>query len=192
MGQPSTIDRLPPDVRKALDGWIYDPAISQTEATERVNALLGEVAPDHPPVSRQAVNRYDLSVRKVKEKILRSREIARLVIADVGSRPSGEVGQMVTEMVKAIIVDVNMLLQDIELDAGSLPGVTRNVRELSLAIERLQRAEKLNEERESEVRERARREAAEAAAGAAERAVAGKGLSAETVAEIRKQVLGVA
>ena len=139
-------------------------------------------------MSRHAVSRYDLSVRKATEKIRRSREIARLVIADVGSRPSGEIGLMVTEMVKAIIVDVNMFLQDTELDVESLPGVTRNVRELSLAIERLQRAEKLNEERESEVRRRA----AEEAADAAERAISGRGLSAETVADVRRQVLGVA
>lgn len=188
MSRPSTIDRLPPEVRKALDGWIYDPAISQTEATARVNALLAKVAPQHPTVSRHAVNRHDLSVRKSIEKIRRSREIARLVIADVGSRPSGEIGQMVTEMVKAIIVDVNMFLQDAELDVESLPGVTRNVRELSLAIERLQRAEKLNEEREAVVR---RRTAEELAQKAEAEAGPGGSVTPERLREIVRNAYGI-
>ena len=185
MGRSSSIARLPPDVRKALDDWIYDPAITQVEATDRLNALLAEVAPDHPPVSRAAVGRYDLSVRKVKERIRRSREIARVVIADVGSRPTGEVGVMVTEMIKTLILEVNLKMQDTELTVESMPGMTRQLRELSLAIERLQRAEKLNEERESEVRRRAAQELAEKAAEE------GGSVTPERLREIAREVYGV-
>ena len=188
MARPSSIDRLPPDVRKALDRWIYDPAVTQAEATARVNTLLAEVAPAHPGISKSAVNRYDLSVRKVQDSIRRSREIARLVIADVGSTPSGEVGQMITEMIKTMILEVNLKLQDQELTADSLPGMTRNLRELSLAIERLQRAEKINEERESEVRRRA---AEELAAKAADEAGPGGSVTGDRLREIAREIYGV-
>ncbi|MDE0125349.1 MAG: DUF3486 family protein [Bryobacterales bacterium] len=60
MGRQSTIIRLPADARDALDRWLDDPAVTQTEATASVNALLAKSHPGHPPVSRRAVNRYHL------------------------------------------------------------------------------------------------------------------------------------
>ena len=35
LSQPSSIDRLPSEVREALHGWLRDPAITQTEAAEQ-------------------------------------------------------------------------------------------------------------------------------------------------------------
>ena len=40
MAGPSTIKRLPPDIRERLDEWVRDEAVTQREATERVNELL--------------------------------------------------------------------------------------------------------------------------------------------------------
>ena len=58
MGRLSTIVQLPPEARKTLDRCLDDPAVTQTEAVRRVNALLGALVPRHPPVSRSAVGRY--------------------------------------------------------------------------------------------------------------------------------------
>ena len=63
MGRLSTIRQLPPDVREALDGWLREGAITQTEASGRVNALLVALHPGHAPVSRGAIGRYYRSVR---------------------------------------------------------------------------------------------------------------------------------
>lgn len=49
MGRLSTIRQLPPDVREALDGWLREGAITQTEASGRVNAL-GRLIADRLPV----------------------------------------------------------------------------------------------------------------------------------------------
>lgn len=51
MGRPSTINRLPGNVREALHGRLNDPGITQEEATLRTNALLAEIVPEHPRVS---------------------------------------------------------------------------------------------------------------------------------------------
>ena len=48
MSQSSSIDRLPSDVREALHGWLRELAITQTEAMERTNALLDELAAQQP------------------------------------------------------------------------------------------------------------------------------------------------
>ena len=81
MGRPSTVLRLPPDAREALDRWLDDPAITRVEATARVNALLAERYPEHPLVSRPAVNRYYLGMRSIG----RWREESREITARIGS-----------------------------------------------------------------------------------------------------------
>ena len=63
MGRPSTIKRLPREVRARLDELLRDESVTQTEATDLINALLDERHTGRPPVSRRAVNRYDLARR---------------------------------------------------------------------------------------------------------------------------------
>lgn len=63
MGRPSTIKRLPREVRARLDELLRDEGVAQIEAADLINTLLRESYPDHPPVSRKAVNRYDLARR---------------------------------------------------------------------------------------------------------------------------------
>ncbi len=77
MPRPSTILRLPPEVRQALDRWLDEPGATQTEATERTNALLAERYPEYAPVSRRAVNRYCLSGRGLSWWDAGARQIAR-------------------------------------------------------------------------------------------------------------------
>ena len=185
MGRPGSIRRLPPDLRERLDGWLRDQSLTQQEARERLNEYLS--GRDLSPVSRSAVNRYALSMEKVGEKMRQSREMADVWIARLGSQPSGKVGQLIIDMLKTMVYEINLKLQDVELDAESMPGVTRQLRELSLTAQRLEQASYRNERRESEVRERARREAAEAAGESASEL----GLSAETVGLIKRKILGV-
>lgn len=60
--RPSSIDKLPEEVRESLDDWLRDPGLSQTEAAARTNALLEEMGrPER--VKRRAVSRYDLRRR---------------------------------------------------------------------------------------------------------------------------------
>ena len=74
--QPSTIHRLPPDARDALDRWLDDPAVMQAEAIASVNALLAKAHPDHPPVSRSAVCRYHTLRRNPIRRLTKSHKIA--------------------------------------------------------------------------------------------------------------------
>ncbi|MDE0705698.1 MAG: DUF3486 family protein [Rhodospirillaceae bacterium] len=189
MGRPSSIRRLPPELRERLDEWLRDQSLTQQEAAAQLNEHLS--ARELPPVSRSAVNRYAMSMEKVGERMRQSREMADVWIAKLGSQPSGKVGQLIIDMLKTLVYEVNLKLQDVELDSESMPGVTRQLRELSLTAQRLEQASYRNEKRESEVRERARREAAEAAAEAAGEAASEQGLSAETVGLIKRKILGV-
>ena len=192
MGRPSTVRRLPGRVKEALDAWLRDPGVTQVEATERVNAMLAEFAPGHAPVSRQSVNRYDLSMREVGKRIQESREIAEVWVAKLGSQPSGKVGHLITEALRTLALEVTKKVMEGELTADSLPGVMSHLKDLALAEQRLSRSASENERRERLIRAEERQLAAEEAAEAAERSGARQGLSAETVGAIKREVLGIA
>ena len=76
MGRPSTILRLPPNAREELDRWLRDDAITQAEATARVNALLAGLDPPRAPVSLAAVGRYCRATRRIDWWRKEPREIA--------------------------------------------------------------------------------------------------------------------
>ena len=82
MGRPSSIRRLPPDLRERLEAWLRDKRLTQVEAATLLNEFLAER--DLPQVSRRAVNRYARSMDKVGEKMRQSKEMA-----DALDRPAG-------------------------------------------------------------------------------------------------------
>ena len=191
MGRPSTVNRLPENVREALHGWLNDPAITQEEATRRTNALLAEVAPEHPRVSYQAVNRYDLKFREVTRRLRESREVASRMIAELGSTPGGEMGRLLTEMVRTVSFRITAVIQETDLDEDAIPGLLKQLKDLSLITQRVESAGKMNEQREREVRELARRAATEEAASVAGRTAKSNGISAETAEAIKREILGI-
>ena len=89
--RPSSIDGLPEQAREALHTWLRDPGITQKEAAQRTNALLEELGLPQR-VTRQAVNRYDLRMREVGEKLRQSRQVSEQWIAKLGSAPGGKLG----------------------------------------------------------------------------------------------------
>lgn len=187
MGRPSTIARLPQDLREALEAWLRDPATTQTEAVRMLNGFLAERG--LRPVSKSAVNRYSLSMDKVGERLRQSRAMAEAWVARLGSEPGGKVGQLVVEMLRTMVFEVSLKLQEAELDMESIPGVARQMRELSLTIERLERASRINEQRETEVRRRA---AEELAAKAEAEAGPGGTVTTMQLRQIAREVYGIA
>ena len=192
MGSPSSVRRLPDSVREALHGFLRDPAITQAEARERANALLAEIDPDRPPLSRSAVNRYDLSMREVGAKIQQAREISEVWIAKLGSAPGGRTGHLVTEMIRTMVFEIMQRLGEGELDAESMPDVIEALKSLSLTAARVERASAISEQRERQIREDERRQTAEELARRAESEAGASGsVSAERLRQIAREVYGV-
>ena len=170
MSQPSSIDRLPSEVREALYGWLRDPAITQTEATERTNALLDELAAQRPAekraehVSRQAVNRYDQRMRAACERLIQSRQVTEVWADKLGSAPAGHLGHFVTEMLRMLVFDLGSQLQGREIDDESLPGIVATANKVSLMAQRLERSSEIAVRREREIKRQAAEEAEKAKA----------------------------
>ena len=187
MPRPSSIELLPAEVREALHGWLRDPAITKTEATERLHALLDEIGHPELKPSRHAVNRYDLKMRKVGERLRQSRQVAEMWIAKLGAAPQGQVGHLVNEILRTLAFDLSITMQRGDIDPEEAPAVAKMLRDMAVAMEKLEKAASENVKRTEEIRRQEREAAAEKAAKVARKG----GMSRDTIEAIRAEILGV-
>ena len=208
--QQSSIDRLPEDIKVALQELLRDPRCTQLEAVERINQIIAGAAPvgavrepplREPPVrepplrepslhesplqplSKSAVNRYAVRMEQVGAKLRQSREVASMWIGKLGNEPQGEVGKLLNEMVRNLAFDTVVKMS--EEDELVEP---RMIKDLSIAIEKLEKATSENLKRDQEVRRQAMADAADKVADVAKQ----EGVSAETIQRIRRDVLMMA
>lgn len=78
MGQKSSIDRLPPELREKLIELLQNPAVTQKEVVELINGEAGETV-----VSKSSVNRYKLRMDKFAAKNRQARDKVKSHEADV-------------------------------------------------------------------------------------------------------------
>jgi len=188
MGQASTVETLPPDILEQLQALLRDPRVSQLEATRRINAVLEEAG--HPErVSKSSVNRYDLKMREVGERLRHSREVAAMWIGKLGAAPQGEVGNLINETLRTLSFDLTLMLAEGELTEEKLPGVIDMVKQLSLAVVRLENAASTNVKRQAELERQAREAALSDAAKRVDSAAQARGLNVEEARFWREQVL---
>ena len=187
MGGPSSIARLPDDVREALQAWLRDPGITQAEATGRANALLRDLGlPER--VSKSAVNRYDMRMRAAGERLQQAREVAEAWVGRLGAVPQGQLGHLVNEVLRTLAFDISLKLGDQALTPDTLPAVISQLRGLSLSAARLERAASENVKREQEIRRQA---AEELAATVEKESRSGGRVTAERLREIVREAYGV-
>jgi hypothetical protein len=194
--QPSTVELLPAPVRRLLQEMLDNPRITQLQAVERINEVLAELRAAGDPdvldpacpaqVSKSAVNRYDLQMRDVGERLRQSREVADRWIGQLGAAPQGQVGNLVNEILRTLSFDVTLFMQEGTLDAETAPAVVGMLKDLALTSMRLEKAASLNVEREKEIRQQALEEAAKTMDKTARKA----GVTPETIALIH-EALGI-
>ncbi len=182
MARKSSIDLLPAEIRDALHELLRDPAISQLEATQKVNALLEAEGHDER-VSKSSVNRYSQRMDAIGEKMRQSRQIADMWIGKLGNQPQGQVGKLLNEFTRTMAFETAL-----QMSEDKEPPHPKLLKELSLAIKHLEDAASTNEKREREIR----RQMAEEAATAVDEAAKQQGLTADSVAQIKAQILGIA
>lgn len=188
MPRPSTIDLLPEHLREQIKAWINDPGITQLSVVDRTNAIIdtiNDARPDGEPlphVSRSSVNRYAQRYARIGEKMRQSREVASHLMAGIEFDDSSQVDKLIQESVRTLIFDVSS--QMAESDDPVSPKV---ITQLALATKRLQDAGIVREKRERAIRQDER----EAAAEKVEALGKSNGLTADTVAAIKAEILGL-
>ncbi len=184
MGQQSSIDRLPDDIRDKFHELLRDARVTQLEATRRINEILEQ---DGSPerLSKSAVNRYAQRMEEVGAKLRHSREIAKMWIGRLGAEPQGETGKLLNEMIRSLAFETTM-----EMSEGSDPVEPRMLRDLAIAVEKLEKAASENVKRDEEIRRRALEEMAAAVEKAAEKEP-DKRIGIELLRQIRQEVYGI-
>ena len=185
MPKRSTISTLPPDIKEALHELLLDPRVSQLEVTRQINALLEESGSEER-VSKSAVNRYAVRMEEVGAKLRQSREIADMWIGKLGAQPQGQVGHLLNEIVRNLAFDTAMHLAE-----GEEPAHPKLIRELAMAIERLEKAASESVKREEDIRKQERERLAAELDSLEKRKGGSLGLTPEARAEIHK-LLGYA
>ena len=172
----SSIKRLPPELREAVDAAIADGA-----TIDEITALIrGEGG----ACSRSAVGRYTKNVRDL---ILRQQETDRGIemwVRALGDRPEGRAGLILVETLRTMTLSTLA-----ELSKREEPATPEELSRLSLVLKRIEGTDKLRIERERAAAKAAEKAAAKAAPGAGQAPVR-KGLSPEAVAAIREVVEG--
>lgn len=177
--QPSSVNRLPADILAQLQALLRDPRVSQLAATQQINAILADQG--EPPLSKSAVNRYAVKMDKIGAKLTQSRAIAEMWIGKLGNEPAGQVGKLLNEVVRNLAFDAAMQLSD-----EDTPADPKLIKELAIAIEKLEKASSENEKRDAQIRLAARTEAAEELS----QGLKNEGISAELEASIRRILIG--
>jgi hypothetical protein len=160
MATPSTIDRLPEDIKATLQQLLQDPRVTQLDVTAKINALLAAEGHEER-VSKSAVNRYAQRMEEVGAKLRQSREVAQMYIAHVGAAPQGQTGLLINEMLRSMAFELSLKLQDIDLeDPENMSATIDQVKALALAVQRLEQSATINIKREAEIRRTALQDAA--------------------------------
>ena len=164
----SSIKRLPPKLREAVDQAIADGAT--------IDEITARIRDEGETCSRSAVGRY---AKNVRDLIRQQQETDRTIKAWVdalGERPEGQAGLVLIETLRTMV-----LATMAKLSARDEPVSTEELARLALTLKRIEGTDKLRKDRER---------AAKKAANDADRAKGQGGLSPDAVAIIRAEVEG--
>lgn len=189
MGRKSKIDRLPAEAREALTRWLSDPAWTRQDATDALHELLDDLGHDGERPAVDSVNRYaqryEAQLRRMRERT----EVANAWIDQFGRIPEGKLGQMVIQLVHGLAWEHGLKLSEADPNPEDMPAAVRMLKDLSITIERTEKASSMSAERERDLK----RDAAAALADQAELDAGGPAapITAERLREIVREVYGV-
>lgn len=183
-GRVSKVDLLPGNIQRELNGLLADKKNTQEDIRAAINELIdAHGLPDKMKLSRSGLNRYAVDMETAGAKIREMNAIAEQWTNKIDIEKSGETSKLLIQIVRSLAFDVVLQMQ-----SGDGKIDPKGLRELSVAIEKLEKAATESNKREQEIRRQMALEAADAAETAAKSA----GLSAEGAAVIRNQILGLA
>lgn len=183
--RPSSIDRLPAEIQELIGGLL-----SQGRTLDEIVAKLGELDIE---ISRSALGRHSKDLDKVGERMRRVREISNAFVEKLGAVPEGKQGRLILELMQTVVFDVLLAKGETDGDGKTTTVDAQEVFYLARAIKDLTSAEKISADRELKIRASALKEAFDDIEGAAKAAEKSgePGLSAERVAQLRRDFLGV-
>lgn len=182
--QPSTIDKLPEELRDQLARLRRD-GRTITEIHDHLAKLGAEV-------SRSAVGRHVKSMAEVGEDMRRAGEMARFVVDQFGEETDERVGRANMAILQSAIMEL-LTERPVDEETGEAARLDAGeMKALSLSLQRLINSQRVDADRQLKMKTEAKREAAQQAAAAVDKVSRAEGLSKATADQIRATILGVA
>ena len=181
MRQPSSIDKLPEEVRELIGKLRLQ--------GRTIDDVLQHLRQLDVSVSRSALGRHFKGMAAMKERMQRSRDMAVALVGQFGDQPDNRVARLNLELMHSVVMQTITASEDDE--DGEPQPVTfapEDAAFLARALKDLAAAQKTDTDRTLAVK----RETAKSAANKAEEAMKSRGMSGETVDFIKNAVLGVA
>lgn len=183
MPRPSTIDLLSPELRTRLQELLATPGVTQQQVAATINAEAGGTV-----VSKSAVNRYHVAMKRFAAKNRQAREVAQAYLAHCGPEGQQQLSEVLVHLLRTITFDLMMEMQEIQNQDLDDPERIQRIAELLSRLSRSVRETEQAADRSTERRRRLLQEAAAQAGSAAQEA----GISQSTVDTIRERILGLA
>ncbi|WP_090700743.1 DUF3486 family protein [Nitrosomonas aestuarii] len=178
MARQSKIDALPAEIKEWLDNSLADGNFSGYQLLSDELKLRGY------DISHASVHRYGQKIEKRMAAIRAATEAAQILARNTPDQ-SDELSASVIRMAQSELFDVMVDLQEAEAENDPAKRV-KLLSRAALAISNLARAKVIHRKWQDEARERT-----EKAASAAEKIARKGGLSAESVDQLRREILGI-
>jgi hypothetical protein len=186
-GRRSKIDLLPEEIRQELDSKLRDGRLTQQDVLDYINDLIDQS--QLPPkdkeelkLSRSGLNRYASHLETIGKDLREIREVSNALVAQLGDKPTGDVSRMILEIGRTQLFKAMMTNSSKEeMDIGM-------IKDAMLAAQRLEAAAMHSHKREKEIRQLF----AEEVAAATEKVAKSAGLTADGVALLKREILGIA
>ena len=183
MGKKSSIDKLPKELRGKLLEMLNDPACTQAQIVDAVNAEAGEKV-----LSTSGMNRYAQKMKRFTEKNRQAREVAEAYLERCGADSRNKMGKVINEQIRLAAYDLMLEIDEIrenpEVSDSALADILLKV---SKSLREIEQAEKLNTERTESIRKAALAEAVEVV----EKEGKPAGLTEDALDIIKKKILGI-
>ncbi len=178
--RPSSIDRLPEEIRAE---------VGRLRVQGRtIDEILAHLRTMDVEVSRSALGRHVKRMSTARERMKHSREMATALVSQFGDQPDNQLARLNLELMHGVVMQTIMATaEDEDGEAQPVTFSPEDARFLADALAKLATAEKTNADRTLKLKQ----EAAKAAATAVEKVARKEGLSPETIALLRSEILGV-
>lgn len=181
------IDRMPREIREEI-GRLREAGRTLDEI---MAALHGLEAPD---ISRSGLGRYVKRLDRMGERLRQSRQVSEALVGQLGDRPGDQVARLNIEMMHTFISDLLFAADEDGEEGDAKRAIVTNPMAAKLiaeAVERLSKAQRLNQDFVLKTRQEAAAQAQREAAKAVEKEGRAQGLSNATIAKIKATIFGV-
>jgi hypothetical protein len=184
--QPSSIDRLPESVRAAIGKLRIQ--------GRTIDEILAHLASLDVEVSRSALGRHVKHLASLTERMQHSRDMALALVDRFGDEPDNKLARLNLELMHSVVMQtITATSEDEDGDPQPVTFCPEDAMFLARALKELAGAQKTDSDRTLIMRREALKQAqAEAAAAVDKVAKREGGLTKETVAAIKAEILGIA